>query len=308
MPGDGATSHRRARGAWRSPTTRDLHLLTSRRRTPRSGCGASWPPTDPRLRRVRRGPDPGHLQTGPRVSYNTSRYPGPARATPRSARSRARRASRHDVQHRSRWWPRSRWPSDSPTSSVRSSGTTGSVASAACKGSCGEESPEPAWTSSFMADRTTSMSDANRSAHEDSDPRQPQDDDAVRSTTSRSARSTRVAPGTSVRHRSDDATTARTSYANNVKAGYVGRRSRSATTIKSTNAVTPTLNAGQRAGRGSQLPPQLRPVPGLRGTAATARTWPAGLQGRCPLPPRSRNRNNLSVRSRRAPGNGRRRS
>jgi hypothetical protein len=43
----------------------------------------------------------------------------------------------------------------------RSEGSTGSVASAACKGSCGEEAPNP-MNVMFMADRTPSMSDANR--------------------------------------------------------------------------------------------------------------------------------------------------
>lgn len=40
-------------------------------------------------------------------------------------------------------------------------GNTGSVASAACKGSCGTETPNP-MNIVFMADRTTSMSDSNR--------------------------------------------------------------------------------------------------------------------------------------------------
>jgi hypothetical protein len=43
----------------------------------------------------------------------------------------------------------------------RSEGSTGSVASAACKGSCGQEAPNP-MNVMFMADRTPSMSDANR--------------------------------------------------------------------------------------------------------------------------------------------------
>ena len=43
----------------------------------------------------------------------------------------------------------------------RSEGSTGSVSSAACKGSCGQEAPNPL-NVMFMADRTPSMSDANR--------------------------------------------------------------------------------------------------------------------------------------------------
>lgn len=43
----------------------------------------------------------------------------------------------------------------------RSEGSTGSVASAACKGSCGQEAPNP-MNVMFMADRTPSMSDTNR--------------------------------------------------------------------------------------------------------------------------------------------------
>jgi hypothetical protein len=43
----------------------------------------------------------------------------------------------------------------------RSEGSTGSVSSAACKGSCGQEAPNPLDVV-FMADRTTSMSDADR--------------------------------------------------------------------------------------------------------------------------------------------------
>lgn len=43
----------------------------------------------------------------------------------------------------------------------RSSGSTGAVSSAACKGSCGQESPNP-MDVVFMADRTTSMSDSDR--------------------------------------------------------------------------------------------------------------------------------------------------
>ncbi|MFC7361798.1 TadE/TadG family type IV pilus assembly protein [Nocardioides astragali] len=43
----------------------------------------------------------------------------------------------------------------------RSEGSTGSVASAACKGSCGQEAPNPLDVV-FMADRTVSMSDTNR--------------------------------------------------------------------------------------------------------------------------------------------------
>jgi hypothetical protein len=43
----------------------------------------------------------------------------------------------------------------------RSEGSTGAVASAACKGSCGQEAPNP-MNVMFMADRTPSMSDANR--------------------------------------------------------------------------------------------------------------------------------------------------
>ena len=43
----------------------------------------------------------------------------------------------------------------------RSEGSTGAVASAACKGSCGQEAPNPLDVV-FMADRTPSMSNANR--------------------------------------------------------------------------------------------------------------------------------------------------
>ena len=43
----------------------------------------------------------------------------------------------------------------------RSEGSTGAVASAACKGSCGEEAPNP-MNVMFMADRTPSMSEPNR--------------------------------------------------------------------------------------------------------------------------------------------------
>ena len=43
----------------------------------------------------------------------------------------------------------------------RSEGSTGAVASAACKGSCGQEAPNP-MDVVFMADRTTSMSDSDR--------------------------------------------------------------------------------------------------------------------------------------------------
>ncbi|PKH43692.1 Putative Flp pilus-assembly TadE/G-like [Nocardioides alpinus] len=43
----------------------------------------------------------------------------------------------------------------------RSEGSTGSVASAACKGSCGQEAPNPLDVV-FMADRTTSMSEGDR--------------------------------------------------------------------------------------------------------------------------------------------------
>lgn len=45
----------------------------------------------------------------------------------------------------------------------RSEGSTGSVASAACKGSCGQEAPNPLDVV-FMADRTPSMSNDNRNA------------------------------------------------------------------------------------------------------------------------------------------------
>lgn len=43
----------------------------------------------------------------------------------------------------------------------RRSGSTGAVSSAACKGSCGQEAPNP-MDVVFMADRTTSMSDSDR--------------------------------------------------------------------------------------------------------------------------------------------------
>ena len=148
MPGDGATAIKAARDMALANDPDLIYDFTEQNPQIRLWClvASTGTSTSVRTDQIPSTCNPGPRRTRPRAIPTCG-------ATPGSARSRVRPASRPPATPW-RWWPRRTWTSGSPTSSGAARARPARSSSAACKGSCGQEAPNPLDVV-FMADRTT---------------------------------------------------------------------------------------------------------------------------------------------------------